>query len=156
MATGRTARFSIIAVLLILGSAWALASAKQSAEDYPGGRFLASPQRLQEHLADPGLTILDVRTDKDFDGRLIPGAVRLPWTAFRYDDPARGLGELFVGTARAQEILGTHGVGRDDTVVLYDSVKKDGGATASYLFWILDLLGHERMRVLGVSRRVMM
>lgn len=33
-------------------------------------------------------------------------------------------------------------------MILYDSVKRDGGATSSYVFWVLDLLGHEKMAVL--------
>jgi len=49
---------------------------------------------------------------------------------------------------RAQQLLGEHGIARNDTVVLYDSVKRDGGATSSYLFWVLDLLGHKNMKVL--------
>jgi thiosulfate/3-mercaptopyruvate sulfurtransferase len=32
--------------------------------------------------------------------------------------------------------------------VLYDSVERDGGATASYVFWVLDLLGHEKKKIL--------
>jgi thiosulfate/3-mercaptopyruvate sulfurtransferase len=53
-----------------------------------------------------------------------------------------------VGAERAQEILGEHGIGRTNELVLYDSVERDGGATASYLFWVLDVLGHEKKRVL--------
>lgn len=148
MGTKKNFRLAVIAAVLILGTAWALASAKQSGELQPGRRFLATASWLKAHLADPGLVIVDVRTDKDFDGRVIPGAVRLPWTAFRYDDPARGLGELFVGEVRAQEILGAHGIARNDTVIVYDSVARDGGATSSYLFWILDLLGHRNIKLL--------
>jgi len=33
-------------------------------------------------------------------------------------------------------------------VVVYDSVERDGGATSSYLFWVLDLLGHKKVKVL--------
>lgn len=141
-------RYGVIAVLLVLGAFWALASARQTAEEYPGGRFLATGAWLRAHLDDPNLVVVDVRTDKDFDGRAIPGAVRMPWTLFRYDDPSRGHGDIFVGTVRAQEILGAHGITRTDTVVLYDTVKRDGGALSSYLFWVLDLLGHREMRVL--------
>lgn len=32
--------------------------------------------------------------------------------------------------------------------MLYDSVERDGGATAAYVFWVLDLLGHTRKMVL--------
>jgi thiosulfate/3-mercaptopyruvate sulfurtransferase len=31
---------------------------------------------------------------------------------------------------------------------VYDDVDRDGGATASYIFWVLDYLGHESVRVL--------
>ncbi len=148
MGETRWVRYTTIAAVLVLGAFWALASARQAGPEYPGGRFLATGAWLKAHLGDRSLVVVDVRTDKDFDGRVIPGAVRLPWTLFRYDDPARGLGELFVGAVRAQELLGAHGITRADTVVLYDSVKRDGGATASYLFWILDLLGHREMKVL--------
>ncbi|MDW7709413.1 MAG: rhodanese-like domain-containing protein [Deferrisomatales bacterium] len=141
-------RFAVIAVFLVLGAVAALASARQGGEDYPGGRFLATGTWLRAHLNDPNLVVVDVRTDRDFDGRAIPGAVRMPWTLFRYDDPSRGHGDIFVGTVRAQEILGAHGIARTDTVVLYDTAKKDGGALSSYVFWVLDLLGHREMKVL--------
>ncbi len=58
------------------------------------------------------------------------------------------MGGLFVGPAEAQRILGEHGLFRNDMIVLYDSVARDGGATASYLFWVLDLLGHKKMAIL--------
>lgn len=149
MGESRVLRQLVTAVVLVLGVSWALASARQPAEaSYPGGRFLATAAWLTVHLRDPGVRVVDVRADKDFDGRVIPGAVRLPWDRFRYDDPATGVGDAFVGTVRAQELLGAHGLLRTDTVVLYDTVAKDGGAVASYVFWVLDLLGHENVKVL--------
>ena len=54
-----------------------------------------------------------------------------------------------MGVRQAQEILGRHGITRSDTVVLYDSVKRDGGATAAYVFWVLDVLGHPKKRILN-------
>ena len=144
----RTVRFTAIAIILVAAAAWSLASARAATAPHPGGRFLATGAWLKVHLKDPGLVVVDVRTDKDFDGRAIPGALRMPWSSFRYDDPVRGIGDRFVGEVRAQELLGAHGIGRNDTVVLYDSVKKDGGATSSFVFWVLDLLGHEKVKVL--------
>jgi len=150
MAQKQGIRFILIAVLLLLGVWWSLASADKGAalSGYPGGRFLATAGWLQQHRNDPGLIIVDVRDDGHFDGKLIPGAIRMPWIEFRYTDGARGIDGVFVGSARAQEILGSYGITRNDEVVLYDSVDKDGGATASYIFWVLDLLGHEKMRIL--------
>lgn len=38
---------------------------------------------------------------------------------------------------------------RTDEIVLYDSVKRDGGAMASNMFWVLDTLGHPKVRALN-------
>ncbi|MFO7714079.1 hypothetical protein [Desulfosarcina sp.] len=56
------------------------------------------------------MIIVDVRTDDHFDGRVIAGAIRLPWSTFRYNDTAANEGSPFVGVARAQEFLGSHGL----------------------------------------------
>ncbi len=143
-------RYLVIAVLLLLGVFWSAATAvsESSEPDYPNARFLATAQWLQSHKEDIGLVVVDVREDKYFDDKLIPGAVRMPWGQFRYNDMAVNMGGLFVGIERAQQILGAHGIARNDTVVLYDSVASDGGATSSYIFWVLDLLGHRNMKVL--------
>ncbi len=146
----RNLRYFLIGVILLLGLIWSLALAAdgQEAAAYPNGRFLVSAEWLKPHLTDDGLVIVDVREDKYYDGHLIPGAVRLPWSEFRYDDIDLNMGEKFVGPEKAQQILGKHGITRSDTIVLYDSVTRDGGATASYLFWVLDVLGHEKMMIL--------
>jgi thiosulfate/3-mercaptopyruvate sulfurtransferase len=147
----RTLRYSLLAVMLLLGVVWSLASAGQAVHrngSYPNGNLLATPQWLNRHSADNDVFIVDVRNDDHFGGRLIPGAIRLPWSTFRYNNTATNEGSLFVGVARAQEILGDHGIGRTHTIVLYDSVARDGGATASYVFWVLDILGHEDKKIL--------
>jgi len=143
-------RHGVLAVLLALGVLWSLVSALQAAAtgDYPNAHLLATPEWLKTHAGDDDILIVDVRTDEHFEGRLIPGALRLPWSQFRYNNTAANEGELFVGTSRAQEILGSHGIGRTNTLVLYDSVARDGGATASYVFWILDILGHKDKKIL--------
>ncbi|MFZ7110684.1 MAG: sulfurtransferase [Desulfatiglandales bacterium] len=143
-------RYPAIAVLLLVGVFWSVAAAVgvSSNPDYPNARFLATAEWLQSHEEDPALVVVDVREDKYFDDKLIPGAVRMPWGRFRYDDTAVNMGGLFVGIERAQQILGAHGIARSDTVVLYDAVARDGGATSSYVFWVLDLLGHRDVKVL--------
>ena len=145
-----TLRYLFLAALLLLGVVWSLASAEQegSTGGYPNSDLLATSQWLKQHATDEDILIVDVRADEHFDGRLIPGAIRLPWSTFRYNDTAANEGSLFVGVARAQELLGSHGIGRTHTLVLYDSVARDGGATASYLFWVLDILGHENKKIL--------
>jgi len=149
MQTGRIIRYAAIAAILLLGVYWTVASARnETPSDYPRAELLATAQWLEAHRDDPRLIIVDVRTDKHFDGRLIPDAIRLPWGLFRTVDRARGIGGRFVGLDAAQEILGEHGIASGDTVVLYDSLERDGGATASYVFWVLDLLGHPDKKIL--------
>lgn len=142
------ARLTGIALVLLLGVWWALASAATEGKAYPNGRYLLSAAELMQRQQQEPLVIVDVRTDEHFDGKLIPGAIRMPWSQFRRDDPAGNMGGLFVGPAEAQRLLGQHGLFPNDMIVLYDSVARDGGATASYLFWVLDLLGHEKMAIL--------
>jgi len=121
-----TLRYLLLATLLLLGVVWSLASA--APEDryagYPNSHLLATPEWLQEHAGSEEVMVVDVRTDQHFDGRLIPGAVRLPWSSFRYNDTALNEGSLFVGVDRSQEILGNHGIGRTHTIVLYDAVDR--------------------------------
>ena len=146
----RTIRHAVIAAVLLAGALWALASA--GAEDrrgrYPNAGLLADAPWLHRHMQDEDVVIVDVRTDEHFDGRLIPGAIRMPWSLFRENDLASGTAERFVGITRSEQVLGSHGIGRTSRVVLYDSQERDGGATASYVFWVLDVLGHPRKTVL--------
>jgi thiosulfate/3-mercaptopyruvate sulfurtransferase len=147
MENSRLIRYVAIAAILLLGIYWSAASAI-SGEEYPNIGFLATGEWLKAHKGDASLVIVDVRNDKDFDGKLIPGAIRMPWSQFQYGESVSNMGEVFVGIVRAQQLLGEHGLARNDTVVLYDSVKQDGGATSSYIFWVLDLLGHKDIKVL--------
>lgn len=141
-------RHIVIATILSLGVLWSFSSAAEKEAGYPNDQFITTAQWLKTHKGDKNLVVVDVRTDDHFDGSLIPDAVRMPWSLFRYNDIGENLAETFVGVQKAQKILGDHGITPRDTVVLYDSVARDGGATASYVFWILDVLGHEKKMIL--------
>lgn len=141
-------RYVILILVLFMGLLWTWVSASQLENNYPNARFIAYPHWLKAHIDDTDLVIVDVRTDEYFDGALIPGAIRLPWSAFQFNDIGSDVASTFIGIAQAQDILGGHGITPKDTIVLYDSVERDGGATASYVFWILDVLGHENKKIL--------
>ncbi len=149
MSKSKTTRYLILAIILLLGVYWVVASASPVAEaTYPNANFLISAAELKQRIAKEPLVVIDVRSDEYFDGKMIAGAIRLPWDKFRHDSVAENMGGLFVGIDKAQQILGEHGVFRNDKVVLYDSVARDGGATASYVFWVLDMLGHKEFMIL--------
>lgn len=141
-------RYIIIAAVLFLGVLWTLGSAAQQQAGYPNDQFITDAGWIKDHMNDKDLVIVDVRNDEYFDNQLIPGAIRMPWSEFRFNDIGKNLASVFKGVQAANEILGSHGIAPTDTVVLYDSVERDGGATASYVFWILDVLGHENKKVL--------
>ncbi len=148
MSTPGSSRFGTIAALLLIATFWSFTAATgQGRSSYPGN-FLVSGQWLKAHIGDPDTVVVDVRRDKYFDGRVIPGAVRMPLSLFRIDNPVEAVGSQFAGAVPAQEILGAHGISREDTVILYDSVKRDGGATSSYVFWVLESLGHKKIKLL--------
>ncbi len=141
-------RYWLTAGILALAVFWSLGSSAEKQQAYPNGSLIVDAQWLDDHSRDADLVIVDVRTDEYFDGGLIPGAVRMPWSVFRFNDAGAKLASKFVGVDEAQRILGEHGISRGDTVVLYDSVERDGGATASYVFWVLDMLGHQKKMIL--------
>ena len=147
-------RHLILSIGIVACAAWSLiaAHAEDQAEiaagkGYPDHELVATPAWLTQRRDT--VVLVDVRTDAYYDQVTIPGAVRLPWLHFQRPDRGRGLAATFVGISAAEKILGEHGITRGAEVVLFDSVKRDGGATASYVFWVLDVLGHQRKRVLA-------
>ncbi len=148
MKNNKFLRHIVIAIILSLGVVWSFSSAAEKKVGYPNDQFIASAQWLKTHKEDKDVVVVDVRAGEHFDGSLIPGSVHMPWSLFRYNDVGKNLAVTFVGVQAAQKILGGHGITPRDTVVLYDSVAEDGGATASYVFWALDVLGHEKKMIL--------
>ncbi len=146
MKNPRAFRYGLIALVLLLGVSWALNEADNDPSTYPNSELLATVPWLANNLDQ--VVVVDVREDKYFDGDAIKGAIRLPWKSFRHNDSVSRVAGRFVGVDEAQKILGRHGITRTDSIVLYDSVARDGGATASYVFWILDVLGHKNVRIL--------
>jgi thiosulfate/3-mercaptopyruvate sulfurtransferase len=116
---------------------------------------LISVDELAARIDEPAVRVVDVRwvLGKPGAGRAAYDAGHIPGALFLdldtdLADPA-GLGapgrhplpdpDLF---ARR---LGERGIGTDDLVVAYDDV---GGWVAARLWWMLDDLGHDRVRVL--------
>lgn len=126
MKSNNIIRHAVIAVLLLLGVLWAFSSAAKRDDGYPNTQFITNAQWLKKHLDDSDMVVVDVRDDEHFDGSLIPGAVRMPWSLFRHNDIGNNLASTFVGVREAQRILGQHGITPQDTIVLYDSVARDG------------------------------
>lgn len=116
---------------ILLGSAFALlilASAASSMGVVDAGNISQSD------------VILYVSNDKP--DHYIQGAVHVPREEFVADGRLRSVWEIC-------EILGSHGLTRNDTVVVYGSCMECGDPT--YICWLLSYLGQRDVRVLDVK-----
>ncbi|CAN5536911.1 sulfurtransferase [soil metagenome] len=107
---------------------------------------LVSTEWLAEHLSTPGLVV--VESDEDvllYETGHIPGSVKIDWHTDLNDPVTRD----YVDGAGFAKLLGSKGIGRDTTVVIY------GDKTnwwAAYALWVFTLFGHQDVRLLDGGR----
>ncbi len=114
--------------------------------EYAHPERLVSTEWLQEHLGKPGLVV--VESDEDvllYETGHIPGAVKIDWHTDLNDPVER---DFVQGEAFAR-LLGSKGIARDTTVVLYGD---KSNWWAAYALWIFTLFGHEDVRLLDGGR----
>ena len=75
----------------------------------------------------------------------IPGAVKIDWHVDLNDPVARD----YVDGARFAEVMGSRGIRRDTTVVIYGD---KSNWWAAYALWVFSLFGHEDVRLLDGGR----
>jgi thiosulfate/3-mercaptopyruvate sulfurtransferase len=112
----------------------------------------AHPERLvttawlAEHLGEPGLVVLE--SDEDvllYDTGHIPNALKVDWFTELNDEVTRD----YVDGERFARVLGSKGIGRDTTVVLYGD---KNNWWAAYALWVFRLFGHDDVRLLDGGR----
>jgi thiosulfate/3-mercaptopyruvate sulfurtransferase len=107
---------------------------------------LVTTQWLAERLDEPGLVVAE--SDEDvllYDTGHIPGAVRIDWHLDLNDPVSRD----YVDGERFAHVLGSHGISRDTTVVLYGD---KNNWWAAYALWVFSLFGHPDVRLLDGGR----
>lgn len=77
----------------------------------------------------------------------IPGAVSIPYTEFLKEGGALKTVSEMAG------VLGEAGISADDSVLIYGECQPCGGgpSAATYVYWIMKYLGHEKVRLLDGS-----
>ncbi|HJT21337.1 MAG TPA: sulfurtransferase [Nitrospira sp.] len=109
--------------------------------------LLIDTASLQNRLGQPGLVIIDVRGSATYEfGGHIPGAVNSTW--HDYSDPnavAKGLLDPDMG--RMQQKIRALGINDDSEVVIYSN-PFDNWGDEGRMFWMLEYLGHKRLRIL--------
>jgi thiosulfate/3-mercaptopyruvate sulfurtransferase len=109
---------------------------------------LVSTEWLEQHLADPGVRIIEIcnlRDDKTYHEGHIPGAMWLYWKSACWHETDRD----FVTPAALAQLFGSMGIGPQSTVVLYGDPVQYG----SYAFWAFTMAGHPNLRLLDGGRR---
>ncbi|MBI5672694.1 MAG: sulfurtransferase [Nitrospirae bacterium] len=113
--------------------------------------LLIDTESLQRQLGQSGVVIIDVRGKAAYEfGGHIPGAVHSTW--HEYSDPsavAKGL--LNPNLGEIERILQRLGINQDSEVVIYSN-PFDNWGDEGRMFWMLDYLGHTRLRLKGLVR----
>jgi len=107
---------------------------------------LVSGEWLEANLGTPGLVV--VESDEDvllYETGHIAGAVKIDWHTDLNDPLTRDYidGEAFAS------LLGSKGISRDTTVVIYGD---KNNWWAAYALWVFTLFGHEDVRLLDGGR----
>jgi len=107
---------------------------------------LVSGQWLEEHLGEPGLVV--VESDEDvllYEIGHIAGAVKIDWHTDLNDPVERD----YIDGARFAALVGSKGISRDSTVVIYGDKNNWWSA---YALWVFTLFGHQDVRLLDGGR----
>jgi thiosulfate/3-mercaptopyruvate sulfurtransferase len=115
------------------------------------GRRRAVPlfitDELAERLGDPSIAIVEVDEDTAaYTSGHIPGAVSLDWKLELHAAPRRD----FIDGDTLAALLGSKGIGSDQTIVLYGG---NSNWFAAYAYWLLAYRGISNVKLLDGGRK---
>jgi thiosulfate/3-mercaptopyruvate sulfurtransferase len=114
---------------------------------YANPEALVETDWLEEHLADPGIRLIEVDEDTSaYDKNHVRGAVGWNWST----DLHAPVGRDYVDREGLSDLLGKAGVANDTTVILYGG---NNNWFAAYAYWILKLRGFENVKLLNGGRK---
>ena len=109
--------------------------------------MLIDTATLDQNLGREGLVIIDVRGKAAYAfGGHIPGAVNATWHEFS-DPDAVAKGLLDPNTVRLEQKMKALGINPDSDVVIYSN-PFDNWGDEGRMFWMLQYLGHTRLKIL--------
>jgi len=114
--------------------------------DYAHPERLVSTEWVQQNLHTPGVVL--VETDEDvllYETGHIEGAVKIDWHTDLNDPVERD----YIDGAAFAALVGSKGIGRDTTVVIYGD---KNNWWAAYALWVFTLFGHSDVRLLDGGR----
>ncbi len=111
---------------------------------------LVSTQWLADQLAAGSSDIVVVESDEDvllYETGHIPGAVKIDW----HTDLLHPVERDYLDGSAFAALLGSQGIGRDTTIVLYGDMNN---WWAAYAAWVFTLFGHPDVRLLDGGRNL--
>ncbi|MEE6210718.1 sulfurtransferase [Salarchaeum sp. III] len=121
------------------------------AQDDYANDVLVSADWVEEHLAefesdDPDYRLVEVDVDTEsYDDSHAPGAIGFNWETQLQDQVQRDILEK----EDFADLLGSHGITEDSTVVLYGD---NSNWFAAYAYWQFKYYGHENVKLLDGGR----
>jgi len=113
---------------------------------YVRPEVLVSTEWVAAHLDDPAVRIVESNEDPLlYPSGHLPGAVEVDWAA-DLNDPVR---RDYLGRRAFEALMSRIGVTRETTVVFYGD---KSNWWACYAFWVFQLFGHEKARVMDGGR----
>jgi len=111
---------------------------------HPG--VLVSTEWVQAHLDDPAVRLVESNEDTLlYASGHVPGAVHVDWTSDLNDQIRRD----YLSREAFEALVSRIGVARDTEVVFYGD---KNNWWACYAFWVFQLFGHDRARVMDGGR----
>ena len=114
--------------------------------DYAHPERLVTGDWLEARLGTPGLVV--VESDEDvllYETGHIAGAVKIDWHTDLNDPVERD----YIDGEGFSQLLGSKGIGRDTTIVIYGD---KSNWWAAYALWVFTLFGHQDVRLLDGGR----
>ncbi len=130
-------------MLLSIVSASCASDGGETAERAYATDVLVDAEWIEAHVVDPSVRVLEVGGNANAFGEgHLPGASFLPMGLLSNpDDPIRG---QIATAAQVSAALSDAGVGRDQTVVLYD---RRNNLSAARAYWVLKYYQHTDVRI---------
>ncbi len=115
--------------------------------DYAHPDVLVEADWLQQHLDDDVIAIVEVDEDiTAYEKGHIPNAIAIDWANELHDLPRRE----FISSEQLAELLGSKGIGSNQTIVLYSG---NNNWFAAYAYWLFKLRGVENVKLLNGGRK---
>lgn len=116
---------------------------------------LVSPQWLNEHLSDPAILVLDIRSALDGGGAAayerghIPGAVHSDYDKAGWRVTRNGVPFMLPTVPQLEKLIGETGIDEDSHVVIVPAgVHATDFGAAARVYWTLKIAGHPAISIL--------